>query len=309
MELESFHLIDHQIRVHPEQGVQSPKNNEGLRSEIRPLREFLRVIVTNNREQAEEASQRLRRGEAFSKVARALSSTPGLTGGYMGAKSLSELDPTLASTASTLAYGQTSGIIETGERCMILQRMPRDFKWEANQRQREAEVLRLGGDLAGALEKSQQALMAYPHFLRALTFMGMTFGKSGNPQRGTEILRIATALYPDDAGAEFDLALLLDELGHRAEAKAGYRRAIALDPDLASAYAYLGKTLYSDEDLQGAIDVFRQGLQVDPLSAELYYGLSLALGRRGDASGAKRAIALATQIDPDFIRVMPGTRR
>ena len=169
----------------------------------------------------------------------------------MGAKSLSELDPTLASTAATLGYGQTSGIIETGERWMILQRMPRDFKWEADQRQREAEGLSLGGDPAGALEKSQQALMAYPHFLRALTFMGMTFAKSGNPQRGTDILRVATALYPNDAGAELDLALVLDELGRRPEAMEGYRHAIALDPDLVSAYGYLGKSLYSERRVAG----------------------------------------------------------
>jgi Flp pilus assembly protein TadD len=297
--LGSFHLVDHQIRVHPEQGVQSRKSDEGLRSEIRPVREFLRIIVAKNREQAEEAGQRLRQGEAFSRVARELSSATGLTGGYMGAKLLSELDPALASTASTLAYGQTSGIIEAGERWIILHRMPRDFKWEADQRQREAEVLRLGGDPAGALEKCQQALIAYPHFLRALTFMGMTFGKSGNPQRGIDVLRVATALYPNDAGAEFDLALILDELGHRTEAMEAYRRAVALDPDLVSAYAYLGRTLYSNEDLQGAINVFRQGLQVDPLSAELYYGLGLALTRHGNVSGAKRAIALASQIDPD----------
>jgi tetratricopeptide (TPR) repeat protein len=293
--LGSLQFVDHQIRVHPEQGLPPLKKNEELRSQVRPLREFLRIIVTNNRGQAENATQRLTNGEAFSKVARDVSSATALAGGYMGPKWLSELDPSVAAVAATLAYGQTTGIIGVGERWMIVQRMPRDFKWQAGQLQEQAEALLTRGDSLAAIEKSQQALMIYPHFLRALTFLARTLGETGSPQRAADVLRIATVLYPNDAGAEFDLGRVLGRLGRQTEATEAYRHAIALDPELLPAYAYLGSALYTNEDLQSAIDVFRDGLQVDPLSAELYYRLSLALARQGNEPAAKRAAALATQ--------------
>ncbi len=307
VEMGPFHLVDHQIRVHPEQALKPPKNNEALRSEVRPLRMFLRIVVTKKRDEAEKASQRLANGETFSRVARDLSSATALVGGYMGAKWLSELDPAVAATALTLRYGQTSEIIAGGERWMILQRLPRDFKWQAAQLEQQAEALALSGDRAAALEKSQQALMIYPHFLRALTFLARTFVETGNPQRAADVLRVATALYPNDSGAEFELARVLNQLGHEAEAIEAYRRVIVLDPDRVSAYSDLGAALYANEDLQGAIDAFREGLQVDPLSAELYYRLSQALARQGKSSAAKQARALATRIDPDLIK--PGQQQ
>ena len=64
--------------------------------------------------------------------------------------------------------------------------MPRDFRWDAEQLQHRAETLAAGGDAAEAIEKAQEALKIYPHFLRAISFIGMTFTQSGNPRKGAE---------------------------------------------------------------------------------------------------------------------------
>ncbi len=41
----SFHMTDHWIRVHPEQGITTPQHDRSGRSQITPVREFMRLIV------------------------------------------------------------------------------------------------------------------------------------------------------------------------------------------------------------------------------------------------------------------------
>ncbi len=294
----SFLMTDHWIRVHPEQGIKTAAHDEKLRSRIQPKREFLRIIVAENRAKAETASQRLASGVSFADVAHAMSIDPTAPGGgFIGEMQLSQMDPKLAAAATQLQYGETSPVIDLGDRCIILHRLSRDFKWDANQLFLKASALKSSGDLKGAIDKDQQALQIYPYFLRALVFMGTTLGETGDAQRASEILGFAVQFYPKDASAQFDLGLTLQ---HRpSEQIEAFRRAIELDPDLTSAYESLGAALYSAGQSQSAIEVFRKGLQVDPLSALLNYDLGLALTQQGDKEGGQRALTLAKKLDPE----------
>ncbi len=297
----SFRMVDHWIRVHPEQGIKGGHHDAIQRPRLQPLREFLRVIATDDKSKAETASRRLAQGDSFFDVARDLSSDPtAALGGYVGDMLLSALDPKLAAAASTLKYGENSPIIDMGNRWMILQRMPRDFKWDADRLLQEAAAAKLQGDRKGALEKGRQALITYPNFLRALIFVGVTLVEGGQVQRAEQTLQFAAQLYPEDAATQFNLGLALGGLGDTGQEIQAFRRAIELNPDLVSVYENLGAALYSAGEKQSAIQVFRQGLQINPLSALLYYDLSLALDQQGDASGAKRAMTLATKLDPDI---------
>ena len=297
-----FHMTDHWIRVHPEQGIKSPKHDESLRSQVQPLREFLRIIVTDDGAKAEEAARRLAKGEAFFDVAHDLSTdatAPG--GGYAGEMRLSEMDPKLRAAAAKLGYAETSGILDIGNRWIILQRMPRDFKLEADRLFQQAAGLKLRGDAKGAIEEDEQTLKIYPYFLRALTFLGVVLGENGAVQKGSEVLDFATRLYPKDSTAQFDLGLTLSGLGNRGAQIEAFRRAVALDPDNVAVYENLGAALYSAGDWQNAIEACRQGLQVDPLSAKLYFNLSMMLAEHSDRPGSERARALATKIDPEIV--------
>jgi len=295
-----LHLVDHWIRVHPDTKVAA--HSETMRSQVPPQREFLRIISTRERSDAEKAMQRLAAGEAFFNIARDVSvDSSASVGGYAGEKWLAKLDPAFATTAASLQYGQTSGIIGAGDRWMIVQRVPRDFKWDADQLLKEAKALAARGDREGALEKCRQALRIYPSFLRALRLSGMLFAETGDVRRAVYVLQGATRLYPDDAGAQFDLALVLGHLGRHAEEIQAYRRAIELGPDLVSAYLNLGQALSSTFDGRSAIAVVRQGLRINPLSAELYFALSRLLAQAGDAPGADQAMALAKKIDPSLV--------
>jgi len=64
--------------------------------------------------------------------------------------------PELAAAARTLPYGETSGIVDMVNRWVILQRMPRDFKSEADQFFRQASALKLRGEIKGAIDKDKR---------------------------------------------------------------------------------------------------------------------------------------------------------
>jgi tetratricopeptide (TPR) repeat protein len=289
VEMGPLHLVDHLIRVHPEQGVTAAAQKQARRSRIRPLREFLKIIVTNSREQGEKAAGRLANGEDFYDVAREISTDPSAPiGGYLGPKWLSQMDPTMRDEAARLTYGQTGRLIVIGERWVILQRLARDFKWQAS-----AQLAAGGG----------QALKIYPHFLRALTLIGTTFAESGNVQRASEIFGLASRFYPDDAATRVELGMMLGELGRHTEELLAYKKAIELEPDLLAAYPKLGMALNAAGDFNQAIVIFWKGLQINPLSAELYRDLGLALARRGDANGAKESLRLAAKIDSGERRI------
>ncbi|HWF45725.1 MAG TPA: tetratricopeptide repeat protein, partial [Bryobacteraceae bacterium] len=302
VEMGPLHLVDHVIRVHPEQHVSSHASDSALSLQVRPVSEYLRIIATNTEADAAKARERVARGDSFYNVAREISvdyAAP--IGGYLGLKNIAGLGSTaLADAAAALRYGQTSGIVQENGRWLILQRMPRDFRWQAEQLQHAAEDRMRQGNAAGAIEKSREALTLYPHFLRALASISAVYLQSGNPKKSSEILTIAEHLYPQDAGIEFALAESLARLGDRAGAAKSYERAIELDPDFVAAYVNLGTNLFSDREYEKAAEMFRQGLQIDPLSGELYYGLGLALSRTGDTSNADRAMALARHLAPNI---------
>ncbi|MBV9763274.1 MAG: peptidylprolyl isomerase [Acidobacteriaceae bacterium] len=299
VQVNGFNVADHWIGVHPEQGVRPEKRDASLRSLVAPKREYLEMIATDDRGKAEVALKRLAASEPFYDVARATSLDPTASaGGYLGDVQLSDMDPPLASAAAQLWYGDTSGILEQRSRYLILHRLPRDFRWEANQLFLEAVQLRARADRRAAMAKAQAALKVYPYFLRAHIFMGTQIREAGNAARAAYILAFASQSYPPDAFAQFQYALTLSN--HPAAQMEALRRAIHLEPDIVAAYESLGAALASSGDVQSAIQVFRQGLAIDPLSAVLNYHLGVALQRQGDEAAAKQFFSLAAKLDSDI---------
>ncbi len=295
----TFRLTEHWIRVHPDPSRKPAPPDAALRSQVVPKREFLRLIAVDDAGKMKNVTDRLALGEPFSAVARALSmdaSAPG--GGYLGDMELAEMDPKLAAAAGRLQHGETSSVVEVGNNFMLLERQPRDFRWEANRLYHEASDLKDQGNLAEAVAKNQQALEVYPYFLRSLVLMANMLGQAGKVGRAIQVLQFAVQSYPTDASSQFDLAVALVK-EPEAQIQA-LRRTIELDPDLVAAYQSLGAALYTSGQAKDAIETFRRGLQIDPLSAVLYYDLGLALKEQGDSDGAKRALELAGRLDPEI---------
>lgn len=305
----SFHMVDHWIAVHPEQHTKVPAAREAAwNTRVRPRHVYLRIIVTDDAAKAEQAHARLQKGDAFFDVARELSLDPSATGGgYLGEMWLDRMDAKLADAAARLAPGGHSPVVDTGGRYVILARQPRDFRWQADQLQQQATTLRLQGRLDQAAEKYQEALRIYPQFLRALIFLGATFGQQGNGERAAGVLEFATRLYPSDPAAQYNLGIAYAALGRGADEMRAYRRALELEPDLIPAYQNLGASLYAAGQADNAIEVYKEGLKMDPLSAVLYYNVGVIERDRGHAEEANRAIAVARKLDPEFVKRQEGT--
>src|SRR6476661_8005093 len=129
---------------------------------------------------------------------------------------------------------------------------------------------------------------------------------ASNPQTGEAILRLATTLYPEDAGAHFNLGIAEEALDKTADSIAEYERALAIQSDLAQVYLNLGGALVSSGQLDKATRVYRKGIEVDPLGASLHWSLGIALQREGKVDEANRELALAAKIDPKLIASQSG---
>jgi Tfp pilus assembly protein PilF len=300
----SFTMVDHWIRVHPEQHAATPsERGADWKTQVRPKRVFLRIVATTDVSKAAEAHARILKGEPFFDVASQLSIDPSAVGGgYLGEMWLDKMDAKLGDASAVLSPGSISPVIDVGSRHIVLQRMPRDFRWQADQLQQQGSALRTKGLLKEAADKYQEALRIDPYFLRALIFFGATLGQQGDAQRAAGILEFAARLYPNDPAAEYNLGIAYGALGRGADEIHAYRRALEIEPDLIPAYQNLGAALYAAGQIERALDVYRRGLDANPLSAALYYNAGVILRDRGEIDKGNASIAVARKIDPDFVK-------
>lgn len=294
-----FVISDHWIRVHPEQNVSAPQQQPQWRSQVTPKRLFLRMMVLDDAAKAAAIRDQLAGGASFFDLARAnsLDRSSSMNGGFLGDVEAAQLDPAWSGAALRLRPGEVSAVIDAQGKYFIIERMPRNFREDAEAHFNKAMQLRKQGDRQQSSAELLEALKIYPRFLRALTYLGVTYAEAGNPQTGAGILSVATRLYPQDAGAHFNLGIADGAMGN-AEEIPEYRKALELDPDLVLGYLNLGAALYDKGQYEQAIQVYRQGIDVNPLVAALHYSLGIALQHQGKAEEAQSEIALAVKIDP-----------
>lgn len=303
----SFTMADHWIRVHPEQGITAKSYPPEFHSQITPKHEYLRFMVTQEQAQAAGAERKLEQGVSFFDVAREYSKddTAG-GGGYLGDLSADKMNPAWAAAALKLAPGGRTPVVAAGGRFYIVQRLPRDFRAQADTHYLRAMDLRRQGKREESTQELLAGLQIYPAFLRGLTWLGISVGEAGNPERGAAILEFATRLYPDDAGAHLNLGIAYEALGRGDDAIRVYRKAIEIDPDALPAYLNLGSALFTANRYEEAAQVYRKGLNIDPLSASLNYSLAVTLEKSGNADGARKALTLAEKIDPAIAKRQSG---
>jgi tetratricopeptide (TPR) repeat protein len=294
----SFHMVDHWIRVHPETGAKAAAADPANRTHVVPKRLYLRWVAADNAAKAEAARRELDAGAAFYGVAQKYSTAEWrMTGGYLGDVAASDLDPVVARAALALDRGAHSPVIDVNRKKVIVYRMPRDFRADAEKLEREATSLRERGSLNEAVAKYQASLQVYPRFLRSLVFLGVAFGQQGDPGRAAAVLEYAARFYPEDPAVQYNLGISYGALGRAPLEIKAYRRAIELQEDLIPAHLNLGAALFAAGRLDEAVAAYRNGLQQNPLSANLYFNLSQVLEQQGKADEAKRALALAKRID------------
>jgi predicted CXXCH cytochrome family protein len=295
----AFVIAEHWIRVQPEQEGKVAAHNPAWRTTVTPKHLYLRMIVVDDQAKASAIRQQLLSGGSFFELARAnsIDRDTAINGGYLGDLEANKLDPAWAAKALKLQPGEVSGVVEANGKYVVLQRMPRNFRENAEAVFNQAMKLRKQGKQQEAVNELLESLKIYPHLLRALTWLGATYGQAGNPQVSAGILSIATRLYPRDAGAHYNLALAYGAMGNADEIPE-YQHTIEIDPDYVLAYLNWGASLYAKGEYQEAIKIYREGIHVNPLFASLHYSLGLALEQEKKTVEAQAEMALAAKIDP-----------
>jgi predicted CXXCH cytochrome family protein len=288
-----FVIADHWIRVHGKATVRAGS------SKVRPKHLYLRMIEVADRAKADEVRQQLSQGGSFFELARTNSidrdTAPG--GGFLGDLQTAQLNPIWSAAALQLEPGSLSEVIKGQGRYFILERLPRTFREDANTHFEKAMELRKAGNRQQSAAELLEALKIYPYFLRALTYLGITYGEAGNPSAGAGVLQLAMGLYHRDAGAHFNLGIAYGAEGNENEIPE-YQRALELDPDLTPAYLNWGAALYAKGRRREAIEVYRRGIAVNPLIAGLHYSLAVALEQEGKKQEAEAEMSIARGIDP-----------
>lgn len=188
------------------------------------------------------------------------------------------------------------------------------------------------GDHAGAERHYRRGLQVAPEHAELRNALGWTLFQAGRTDEAVAEYQRALAANPKNAKAHANLALAMVELGdfegaashfqasleiepaaeiysdlgfakarlgRSEEALADYRKALALDPDCASAHVNLAVMSVQAGDLAAAESHYRQALPGRP-TAQTYNGLGYVLAQAGRTGEAIAEYRKAIAADPKF---------
>ncbi|MGB8456755.1 MAG: tetratricopeptide repeat protein [Candidatus Acidiferrum sp.] len=141
-----------------------------------------------------------------------------------------------------------------------IQNNPEDFEAHYNL----AAILRMKGDLAGAVTEFEQAVRLQPDDPTANNALGGMLLASGRVDEAIRHLNTALKGRPDYFDAHYNLGNALATQGDYTAALAQFRAAVRLDPEDAGAEANLGSSLAEIGNLKEARLHFERALQIDP---------------------------------------------
>jgi Flp pilus assembly protein TadD len=158
-----------------------------------------------------------------------------------------------------------------------------------------AGMLQARRALDQALEFLRQAEVIAPDDHHTLVQQGRILSDLGRNAEAEAVLRRAVVVR--DAAAEYNLATVLERMGRWGEARAGFERALAIDPFHASAMNNLAVGLDRHGESPAAVALLERAIGIEPGNAEFYvnYGSALIGQRRLDEA----VLALATSISLD----------
>ena len=156
------------------------------------------------------------------------------------------------------------------------------------------------GRVAEAMAKIDEVLREDPDILEAHNIMGNLLTKAGDLEMALAAYQEALARDSEYKPALFGLALTYKELGRPADAEAGFRRVIELDPRDNRAYFLLAQIHSDRQEFQTALDLLKQAADVGSeraplhnLMAECYLGLK-------ELDRAKEAVTQALELNADL---------
>lgn len=153
------------------------------------------------------------------------------------------------------------------------------------------------GDMTGALESLELATQRSPERSLAWAALGLTLNHLKRFDEARDALDRSLSLTPDSSEALAALAEAQAGLGERPSAEANARRALARDPEQATARLVLGMLALEEGRHQAAVEELQQSVEhsTGPGSAKAHYQLSQAYARLGNAEASRRHVELYRQ--------------
>jgi tetratricopeptide (TPR) repeat protein len=194
------------------------------------------------------------------------------------------------------------------------------------------------GNLPDALKIAQSLRKEHPNHPDVLHLLGLISLKGGAFGQAEQFIRLAISVLPDQPVYQVNLGNALMQQGKKAEARAVYDKAGALDPSFPGVYVNRGMLsasegnaeeatadfaklielnpnqpegyirlarLYSETgQFQEAATTYKDGLKMRPDGPMLLFGLASALERLGDLDGTIEACGKALAVLPDHPGVL-----
>lgn len=164
---------------------------------------------------------------------------------------------------------------------------------------REAETLRLKGDLNASMENFRKCSQAAPADTTCLTLLAMILQGTGRDDQAKPIYEQILKIQPDAPVALNNLAYIkaqegvdLDQALTMAQ-RAVQRAPGSLDLNDTLGWVYIKKNLS-----ENAVHIFSDLVQKDPKNPTFHYHYAMALAQKGDKPSAKREYETALQDKP-----------
>jgi serine/threonine protein kinase/tetratricopeptide (TPR) repeat protein len=160
-----------------------------------------------------------------------------------------------------------------------------------------------------AISAFEEAIRHDPEYAMAWAALGGAYGLKGSflsiadlLRKGVEMERRAIAIDPDLADAHAWLGSSLTTLGQIDEAIASIQTAIRLDPENGQAHQALGRVYWVGKgNFAGAIPAFRRAIELNPEAGYSYLQLALLLAWDGQFAEAESVSRRAVELQDQYI--------
>ncbi len=159
---------------------------------------------------------------------------------------------------------------------------------------RAAEILSLG-DTAAAYWWARESIIQDPTFISPYNTLGVIYKRMGNFAAAENVLKHVLTHEPRNLQALSNLALVLDENGHREDAQRVRTQLAKLQPDPPFRALNLGMQAMRNGDFLGAKTLFNREVSVNYYSSEAHYWLANALLALGETKAARAHLDIAAQ--------------
>lgn len=132
--------------------------------------------------------------------------------------------------------------------------------------------------------------------------LALVLEKIGDRAEAIRAYEHALRLKPNYIEALSNLGNVYREQGDLSAAISAHERVIQLKPDYASAYNNLGVALKESHDLDRAVEVYLHALRLDPNNAESHYNLGMVYIEREQGANAAPAFQKALDLKPDYAK-------